>query len=884
MAKVVLGPAPVKPFREPLAFLHERLRPFGSYHNAPPQERTTPAQWKAMNQQLEKIIQHDPKTGEIHYVCPKPLRGCTTHQRMVLEAAFNARRTMLIDHHRTKSSKLPLQESDYGFVSVLAQCTSDQVKTYFALRADIEARLLEYETKENGSTGTTSTLATRDGCSSDNKGLTSTPRSHEDLTSTRTWGVATSVSWNSATFSTEKPVRSRTKINRSTSKSHTSSGRRIAFARNNETLPSLSDVSSPSSISTTPSPVPSQKSRCTGTSPEEGNRTDDGDGSSPTTPKNIHQFSKLEEDEDEEEEGSPVAPSRSIKKYLTQRTRTDYLRSRRKSAATLSRDSAYILAYIAHLAKSLLESELKNVQESQDQRHGHVDSLQDYNSTSSPELQFCGYCRASIFSTQFMCSLCAKDFCADCRASPEVLEASLCVNEQGHRQETLLFCGRYAAATLESFVERLDHAYAVLPDRLKNLPQARRDAQREVRLGESEVGANMRKKKTKKKKNILDFREPDRYHHLDVDVALTLFQQSWANGVVMLLHGVEDRLEDLDWDMDELVKQCEQSITSAIEFTPRKTKVIMDEDKYFVCPSKKTDSAVSKVGGWPSQDFKSLPPSYYANLMHALPLKDYTHPQGKFNLAKYMPIDHSLKLNPMIYHGHGWDLEHKARAGHGSIQLSCEPSDSLYVCVDSGAPYRKKRSAREEVVVWEIFRAEDRPRVETFLQTSNANSSSSSSSRGRTGEMDPTYPFTFGSTYLNDQQLHQLYEQTTPERNGQREEGENEEGEENEEKEGVRPYRVEQAYGEVVMIPAGCLRQARFVYEAMLVKVDFISPERASWTLKTTALMRRCSLARHAAAAQKSTRRSVKCFDSVPDTLQTRSVLLYSALAAAKEE
>lgn len=188
--------------------------------------------------------------------------------------------------------------------------------------------------------------------------------------------------------------------------------------------------------------------------------------------------------------------------------------------------------------------------------------------------------------------------------------------------------------------------------------------------------------------------------------------------------------------------------------------------------------------------------------------------------------------------------------------------------------------AREEVVVWEIFRAEDRPRVETFLQTSNANSSSS---RGRTGEMDPTDPFTFGSTYLNDQQLHQLYEQTTPERNGQREEGENEEGEEKEEKEGVRPYRVEQAYGEVVMIPAGCLRQARFVYEATLVKVDFISPERASWTLETTALMRRCSLARQAAAAQKSTRRSLKCFDSVPDTLQTRSLLLYSALAAAEE-
>ncbi|KAF9309244.1 hypothetical protein BG003_009995 [Podila horticola] len=273
--------------------------------------------------------------------------------------------------------------------------------------------------------------------------------------------------------------------------------------------------------------------------------------------------------------------------------------------------------------------------------------------------------------------------------------------------------------------------------------------------------------------------------------------------------------------------------------------------------------------------------------MNALPLQDYTHPQGKFNLTKYMPEDHPLKLNPTIYHGHGWGLEDEPRAGHGSIQLSCEPSDSLYVCVKSGAPYRKKRSDRNEVVVWEIFRAVDRPRVEAFLQTSNVNNNYNSSSRIRAGERVPTDPFTFGSTYLNDQLLQLLYEQTTPERSSQRQEGENEDGDEDieeKEKEGVRPYRVKQAYGEAVMIPAGCLRQARFVYEATLAKVDFMSPERADWTLETTALMRRCSLARQAAAAQHSTRRNVKYFESVPDTLQTRSVLICSALAAATEQ
>ncbi|KAG0038813.1 hypothetical protein BGZ82_010792 [Podila clonocystis] len=894
--KIVLGPAPVKPFREPLAFLHERLRPFGSYDKVPPQERITLAQRKAVNQQLEKIIQQDPKTGEIHYVCPKPLRGCTYHQKMVLEAAFDARRIMLIDHHRTKSSKLPLQEGDYGFVSVLAQCTSDQVKAYFALRADIEARLLAYEAKENGSACTTSTLATQDVLSSDIKRSTSIPKSmHTEastaprLTSTsvasskqrastsmprsrhvrtsRTKGVASSVSWNTIPRA-EKPARSQTTTIHPTSKFGTNLSRRITFACNNDTPPSSSDVSSLSYIDTTPSRVPSQNSPPTGTNPEEGNHTDDGNGCSPTTPKDTHQFIKLEE-----EEGSPVVPSWSISRYLSNNTDADYLRSRLESEALQGEDSAYILAYIARLAKSLLESELKHVQENQGQGHGHVTRLQDYISTSSPKPQFCCYCRASIFSVQFMCRICAKGFCADCCASPKVLESNLCVNEQSHRRETFLFCGRYAAATLESFIERLDLAYAALPGRLKSLPHA----QREARVGENEVGAK------KKKRSILNFREPDQYHHLDVDVALTLFQQSWAQGVVTLLHGVEDRLEDLDWDLDELVKQCEHSIVNAIQCTPRQTRVVMDADKYFERPStkkknhgmeqptfteKKTDSVVLKMQGWPSQDFESLLPSYYANLMSALPLKDYTHPQGKFNLAKYMPEDRPLKLSPMIYHGHG----HKSRAGHGSIQLSCEPSDTIYVCVKSGAPYQEKRSERKMVAVWEIFRAEDRPRVESFLQASNVNTNISR--RSSTGEMEPTDPFTFGNTYLDDLQLQQLYEQTTHERANQGEGGE---------KEGVRPYRVKQAYGEAVMIPAGCLRQARFVYEVTLAKVDFMSPERAGWTLETTALMRRCSLARQAAVAQQSTRRNVKFLKSVPDTLQSRNVLLYSALAAAKE-
>ncbi|KAG0336913.1 hypothetical protein BG000_006036, partial [Podila horticola] len=421
--------APVKPFREPPAFLHERLRPFGSYDDVPPQEHITLTQRKAVNQHLKKIIQQDPKTGEIHYVCPKPLRGCTYHQKMVLEAAFNARKTMLIDHHRTKSSKLPLQEGDYGFVSVLAQCTSYQVKAYFTLRADIEARLLERDIIE-----TTDININATPCSKANahKGCSNLHFMELYYSKRRETGKATD------------------------RKRH--------------------HIQIQHEIETEDHKVPS-----TGTTPEEDAHTDDGDGCSPITPKDTHQFIKLEEEE------PPVAPSWSRNRCLTNSSDMDYVRSRLENETVLKGDdSAYILAHIAHQAKPLLGSELEYAEASQDQRH--VPHLQDYISTSSPKPHLCSYCRASIFSARFMCRLCTKGFCTDCYASPKVLKASLCDNDQGHRQKMLQFCGRYPAATLESFVERLDQAYATLPDRLKNLSQERRDAQREARHGESEVG------------------------------------------------------------------------------------------------------------------------------------------------------------------------------------------------------------------------------------------------------------------------------------------------------------------------------------------------------------------------------------------------------------
>lgn len=187
------------------------------------------------------------------------------------------------------------------------------------------------------------------------------------------------------------------------------------------------------------------------------------------------------------------------------------------------------------------------------------------------------------------------------------------------------------------------------------------------------------------------------------------------------------------------------------------------------------------------------------------------------------------------------------------------------------------------MVVWDIFRAEDRARVEAFLRrttgVNNDNNSSRNRNRNRGNKielMEPTDPFTYGNTYLDDEQLQQLYEETRGTGPGGFHRGTK-----NSEENGVRPYRVEQVYSEVLMIPAGCLRQARYVYDATLARVHFMSPERMDSTLGWMEdVTRRYNPARQARSAeQKLTRHNIKYCESVPDILQARSVLLHSALA-----
>lgn len=97
--------------------------------------------------------------------------------------------------------------------------------------------------------------------------------------------------------------------------------------------------------------------------------------------------------------------------------------------------------------------------------------------------------------------------------------------------------------------------------------------------------------------------------------------------------------------------------------------------------------------------------------------------------------------------------------------------------------------------MWDIFQAEDRKKVEEFLHKQP----------GKKAALPKRCvdPYQDVVPYLKPQVLSRLHKAT-----------------------GVKPIRVELKVGEAIMIPAGCLRQAQYVQNAVTVAVDFVSPER----------------------------------------------------------
>ncbi|KAG0366360.1 hypothetical protein BGZ54_005447 [Gamsiella multidivaricata] len=487
--------------------------------------------------------------------------------------------------------------------------------------------------------------------------------------------------------------------------------------------------------------------------------------------------------------------------------------------------SSYILAYTHTLAKHLLKSEIDHALGISGDRDNESESGSERHYFRRPltDRQFCDVCKTSMASGHWMCCICGQDMCMDCYES--FLVTTHCTYKRMHEAKQFIPCGRFHLSTLRQSLGALETRVEQIPKGLLNAPNKAADGSINASLNKYEGDG-------------FKHREPVKAD--SESFGIDSFRAAWLRGGAIVLSGVHKRLRR-DWSPAYLKRIHGKATVTAVDIATREAQVMTLQqylDQHFTGKTRQGAETAWKMSGWPLEPFQDVLKELFHDLLRALPLPEYTRPHGAFNLARYFPVDQvGLDLSPKLYacQGLGMDLQ-----GCKSIPMSCEISDSLYLCVYTHDPHQRPKvddedidaSASTSAVIWDIFRVEDRHLVREFLHRTYA-------SRLGCNLWDG---FSDQRFHMTPSQQRQLFEEK-----------------------GVRAYRVIQRYGDAVMIPAGCPRQAHYIQDSILVGLDFVSPERISHTLHRSEELRGFNL-------EKKAKR-------VPDVLMAKDILFYSTLA-----
>ncbi|KAF9431985.1 hypothetical protein BGZ76_011444 [Entomortierella beljakovae] len=402
----------------------------------------------------------------------------------------------------------------------------------------------------------------------------------------------------------------------------------------------------------------------------------------------------------------------------------------------------------------------------------------------------------------------------------EVSILTLCSKQVMHHKEQFVPCGRFHLSTLVRSLDSLNTRVQELPP---HLIQTANSISFELSNGSKSI----------RSREKMEYLEPLISHH--DNMTNDMFRDNWRQGRVILLSGTGERLKK-DWSPEYLKRRHGNVTVSSLDIRTQETKDVKLKqyfDNYFV--GYPTNFAC-KMMEWPMEPFQEVLEDHFLDLLQALPVPEYTRLRGVFNLVRYFPIGQiGVDLSPKLYASQGLGSN---CMDYGSISTSCEMSDSIYICVYTG-PMNLEGSENsghlEPSVIWDVYRSEDRHFVEEYLENQIAPKKRSERSK----LIDP-----FGSheTYLSPQDQKQLYRKT-----------------------GARPYQVCQNLGDAIMIPAGCVRQARYIQDAILVGLDFVSPERFEVTLQWQKESRETSLKKNLTGSL--------------DVLMAKDILFYSTLA-----
>ncbi|KYM79539.1 Lysine-specific demethylase 3B [Atta colombica] len=312
-----------------------------------------------------------------------------------------------------------------------------------------------------------------------------------------------------------------------------------------------------------------------------------------------------------------------------------------------------------------------------------------------------------------------------------------------------------------------------------------------------------------------------------------IFQDQWKRGQPVIVSDVAKALDMKLWHPDSFARDFGDEKNDLVNcmtgnLVPNQPmRKFWEGFEYYSkrLKDERGNPMLLKLKDWPpGDDFAELLPSRFTDLMKVLPLSEYTHRNGRLNLASRLPNCFVRPdLGPKMYNAYGSALH----SNKGTTNLHLDISDAVNVMVyvgmpkdvndeeslkartealraidEAGCDILTRRRAREEKenvpgALWHIYAARDADKIRDLLNAVALE---------RGARLEPHHdPIHDQSCYLDGPLRERLYREY-----------------------GVEGYAIVQCLGDAVFVPAGAPHQVRNLQNCIKVAEDFVSPENVS--------------------------------------------------------
>ncbi|TBU31981.1 Clavaminate synthase-like protein [Dichomitus squalens] len=491
----------------------------------------------------------------------------------------------------------------------------------------------------------------------------------------------------------------------------------------------------------------------------------------------------------------------------------------------------------------------------------------------------CDTCMTSIFSSSWMCRLCGREACAECFeqvkelttdrvGAPEAEIAALqarrekhahvnpfflsCTRRHEHQAKDFSPMSRFCKTELTQAIEEME-ALAKRPPAadqessdesqfrmVKSPPKTPRDVWGNaspssssslavgdvVKVTESSSFVSASASSASSASSGSSIPSHETITFADAELTDEKFRRAWEKGLPLVVNGLLSKFH-LQWTPEYFSSKYGTQSCLILECQTEQNKRVTVAEFFSLFGKYEGRRDCWKLKDWPpSTDFKTAFPELFDDFSRATPVPNYVRRDGVLNIASHFPSNAiAPDLGPKMYNAMA---SFESQGSKGSTRLHMDMADAINIMAyASPTP-----DGRPGCAAWDIFRAEDTPKLRKFLRKKF---------KGQY-QHDPIHSQQF---YLDSTLRQELYKDY-----------------------GVHSHRIYQRPGEAVLVPAGCAHQVCNLADCIKVACDFVSPENIA----------RCEI------LTREFREQNQSMAWKEDVLQLRTMMWFAWLSCVRQE